>query len=271
MCGRWPENKLQEVYSARMVTNDDSPCGPNFSSSTTRVDQTASGWQATMRTKGVLAIFVKTPELSPVKTRLAEGIGKAKALQFYNHALNVTGALASHIRSELKGHLDVVWAVAELQGLDSDRWKEFGTVFQGEGSLGERLHTVYDKLLNQYDYVTFMGADSPHISSSEIVNGLTLTKKWQNEKFIIGETFDGGFYFFGGSKPLEKDVWTRVEYSSANTAQQLESGLDKFGGIEKIKKNFDIDTIEDLLRLSASKDILLPQQMSLIEWTRTFK
>lgn len=224
-----------------------------------------------MRVKGVLAIFVKTPELSPVKTRLAEGIGKANALQFYNQAVDVTAALARHIRSERTDHLDVVWAVAEEQGLDSDRWKEFGTVFQGEGSLGHRLHTVYDKLIIQYDYVTFIGADSPHISSSEIVNGLTLTKKWRNEKFIIGETFDGGFYFFGGSKPLGKDVWMSVEYSSERTALQLESALGKFGGIEKIEKNFDIDTIEDLLRLSEYKDILLPQQMILIDWTKTLK
>lgn len=224
-----------------------------------------------MRTKGVLAIFVKTPELSPVKTRLAEGIGKAKALQFYNKALDATVALVCHVRSELKDQLDLVWAVAEPQGLDSDRWKQFGTVFQGEGSLGERLHTVYDKLLNQYDYVCFMGADSPHISNSVITNGLTLTKKWRNEKFLIGETFDGGFYFFGGGKPLAKDVWTRVEYSMAHTAQQLESELERFGGVEKIEKNFDIDTIEDIRRLSECQDILLPQQTSLIEWSRLLK
>lgn len=224
-----------------------------------------------MSTKGVLAIFVKTPELSPVKTRLAGGIGKDSALRFYDQALDVTAALARHVKSELTDHLDVVWAVAEEYGLASNRWKEFGTVFQGEGNLGQRLHTVYAALLNQYDYVVFMGADSPHVSSIEIVNGLTLTKKWRNKKFIIGETFDGGFYFFGGSKPLPEDVWTSVEYSSEQTAQQLESVLEKFGDIEKIKKNFDIDTVEDLFRLSESTDILLPEQKSLIEWTRTLK
>ncbi|OQW47613.1 MAG: hypothetical protein A4S09_14975 [Proteobacteria bacterium SG_bin7] len=222
-------------------------------------------------TKGVLAIFVKTPELSPVKTRLAEGIGKTEAFQFYNQALDVTAALACHVRSELQGQLDVVWTVAELQGMDSNRWREFGTVFQGEGGLGERLHTVYDKLINQYDYVTFMGADSPHISVSEIVNGIKLTKKWRNEKFIIGETFDGGFYFFGGGKPLVKDVWTHVEYSSSHTAQQLEIALETYGGIEKIEKSFDIDTVEDLLRLHECKNNLLPEQKNFIEWTRTLK
>lgn len=223
-----------------------------------------------MSASGVLAIFVKTPELSPVKTRLADGIGKEDALLFYNQALDATAALARQVKSELAG-LDVVWAVAEEQGLVSNRWKEFGTVFQGEGSLGKRLHTVYSELLNQYDYVAFMGADSPHISSSKIMRGLTLTKNWRDEKFIIGETLDGGFYFFGGGIPLRKDAWVNVEYSSEHTAQQLELELGKFGGIEKIEKNFDIDTIEDLRCLSDCNDSLLPEQKRIIEWARTFR
>lgn len=85
-----------------------------------------------MSPNGVLAIFVKTPELSQVKTRLAAGIGQEGALLFYNRALEVTAALARQVKTELVD-LDVVWAVAEEQGLKSDRWKEFATVFQGEG------------------------------------------------------------------------------------------------------------------------------------------
>lgn len=223
-----------------------------------------------MSTRGILAIFVKTPELSPVKTRLAVGIGKEAALLFYNQALEATAALARQVQSEL-AELDVVWAVAEEQGQESHRWKEFGVVLQGEGSLGDRLHAVYAALTNQYDYVAFMGADSPHISSTEIVKGLTLTKKWKDEKFIIGETFDGGFYFFGGGKPLRKDAWLNVEYSSEHTAQQLELELVKFAGIEKIEKNFDIDTIEDLRCLSECNASLLPEQNRIIVWARSFR
>ena len=223
-----------------------------------------------MSTKGVLAIFVKTPEFSQVKTRLAAGIGQEGALLFYKQALEATAALSRQVKTELLD-LDVVWAVAEEQGLTSDRWIEFGTIFQGEGGLGQKLHTVYVELLSRYDYVAFIGADSPHIPSTEIVKALTLTKKWRNEKFIIGETFDGGFYFFGGGIPLSKNVWTNIEYSSERTAQQLELELKKFGSIEKVEKNFDIDTIEDLHSLSQCKAGSLPEQAKLIEWARSIK
>lgn len=223
-----------------------------------------------MRLKGALAIFVKTPEFSQVKTRLAAGIGQEGALLFYKQALEATAAFSRQVKVELVD-LDVVWAVAEEQALKSDRWKEFGSVFQGEGGLGQRLHTVYTELLSRYDYVAFIGADSPHISSNEILKALLLTKKWRSEKFIIGETFDGGFYFFGGGLHLPKSVWTNVEYSSERTSQQLELELKKFGEIEKVEKNFDIDTIEDLHSLSQCKTGLLPEQTRLIEWARAIK
>lgn len=223
-----------------------------------------------MSLTGILAIFVKTPEFSQVKTRLAAGIGQEGALLFYKQALEATAALSRQVKTELVD-LDVVWAVAEEQGLKSDRWIEFDTVFQGEGDLGQKLHTVYAELLRRYDYVAFIGADSPHIPSTEIVKALTLTKKWRNEKFIIGETFDGGFYFFGGGIPLPKNVWTNIEYSSERTAQQLELELEKFGGIEKIEKNFDIDTIEDIHSLAKCKNRSLPEQTKLIEWARSIK
>lgn len=223
-----------------------------------------------MRMKGALAIFVKTPEFSQVKTRLAAGIGQEGALLFYKQALEATAAFSRQVKAELVD-LDVVWAVAEEQALTSDCWKEFGSVFQGEGGLGQRLHTVYTELLSRYDYVAFIGADSPHISSNEILKSISLTEKWRNEKFILGETFDGGFYFFGGGIQLPKNVWTNIEYSSERTSQQLELELKKFGEIEKVEKNFDIDTIEDLHRLSQCKTSLLPEQNRLIEWARAMK
>ncbi len=223
-----------------------------------------------MSLTGVLAIFVKTPEFSQVKTRLAAGIGQEGALLFYKQALEATAALSRQVKIDL-ADLNVVWAVAEELGLKSERWKEFGTVFQGEGGLGQKLHTVYAELLSRYDYVAFIGADSPHIPSTEILKAIMLTKKYRNEKFIIGETFDGGFYFFGGGIPLPKNVWTNVEYSSERTAQQLELELKKFGSIEKVEKNFDIDTIEDLHSLSQCKTRSLPEQAKLIEWARSIK
>lgn len=223
-----------------------------------------------MSANGVLAIFVKTPEISPVKTRLAAGIGQANALLFYLQSIKATAALALKAKSELT-NLEVIWAVAEEEGLGSDRWKQFTTFSQGDGALGERLHRVYTHLLNRYDYVAFMGADSPHISSAAIANALRLTEKSRHQSFIIGETYDGGFYFFGGGKKLPRDVWLSVEYSTELTARQLKAQLQKFGGLEEIETNFDIDTIEDLHQLAKCKKTPLAEQNTIIEWARTLK
>ena len=114
-----------------------------------------------------------------------------------------------------------------------------------------------------------MGADSPHLASDELMQALRLIEKIRQDGFVIGETDDGGFYFFGGGKTLPKEVWLSVEYSSEHTAKQLESQLAQFGCVEKIQKTFDIDTIEDLRSLSRCRIRLLPEQAALIEWTRS--
>lgn len=221
-----------------------------------------------MRTRGVLAVFVKTPGLSPVKTRLAAKIGEKTALEFYNLALDATAALARQAKSELS-NWELIWAVAEEQGLISNRWREFGTVFQGSGGLGQRLHNVYDSLLRQYGCVAFMGADSPQIFSSKLVEALSRTAERRDQSFILGKTLDGGFYFFGGGISLPRNIWSDVEYSSSWTAQQLETNLRRVAPVESIDTSFDIDTIEDLQFLKKCNGNLMPEQINLINWVNT--
>ena len=54
------------------------------------------------------AIFVKTPGLSPLKTRLATGIGAAAATDWYRLAARATAAAVAQLPN-----LVAYWAVAE--------------------------------------------------------------------------------------------------------------------------------------------------------------
>lgn len=223
-----------------------------------------------MSLNGALAIFARTPELSPVKTRLTVSIGSVNAKKFYELSLIATQAVAKTLENSMD-NLKIYWAVAELTGLDAKRWESFPTVAQGVGDLGSRLNFVYQNLLKNHAYVCFIGSDSPHLTVEGLRDGVSLTVKNLKKKFVVGETLDGGFYFFGGSIPVPSSVWTDVEYSTDRTARQLITRLSAFADIEQIKKNFDIDTDEDLKRyinFSTNNGEFLQEQLDLIRWAQ---
>lgn len=224
-----------------------------------------------MKNKGALVIFVKTPEISPVKTRLATTIGEDLAIQFYKLSIKATRAVLKQVQLGLPS-LNIYWAVAEQVAVSNELWKDFSIIFQGDGDLGSRLNYTYRTLLEKHSFVCFMGADSPHIDLQSIIKAVQLTDINRKERFVIGETEDGGFYFYGGAQKLPEDVWLNVEYSSDKTSQQLEAGLRKYAGVELIQKSFDIDTYADLDRLGkVTKDQLVKEQIELIQWAQSFK
>lgn len=215
-----------------------------------------------------LAIFVKTPGISPVKTRLAASIGKKNAEEFYVNSLVVTADLA-RILKERFSNLDIFWAIAEEKSIDENIWQDFNRVYQGVGALGVRLANVYDQLKNDYEHVCFIGADSPHIPLSFFSEGIMKIAQGPKEKFIIGNTADGGFYFFGGSQKFPRESWEKIQYSTNKTSENLCEELIKYGFVEFIKESFDIDELKDLKKykgIDLNSDNLLIGQKSLIKW-----
>jgi glycosyltransferase A (GT-A) superfamily protein (DUF2064 family) len=218
-----------------------------------------------MRSGGALAIFVKTPGLSAVKTRLAASIGKELAGQFYSLSIDATKAVAQNVKDAVPD-LKVYWSVAEAEGLLSPIWRDFPCVPQGDGSLGARLGRVYEQLIQEHEYVCFIGADSPHLAVDDLNAAILEAKK--RSSFVLGETVDGGFYFFGGSAEIPRSVWESVEYSSGATSAQLKNALRPFGEVENVDEGFDIDTLNDLLvyQTYVVTPTLLPEQENVIAW-----
>jgi glycosyltransferase A (GT-A) superfamily protein (DUF2064 family) len=195
--------------------------------------------------KGIVAIIVKTPGFSPLKTRLAKSIGKDRAEEFYRLSVRSTEGYITRALQLVPG-LTATWAVAEVEGAEDSIWHAFATTVLSPGDLGHRLGRAYAYFLETYDYVLFVGADSPHVSGErlhEAVAGLA------NHSFSVGRTTDGGFYIFGGKVPVPLEKWTSVLYSQPDTAQQLEKTFASLGTFAEVKTEFDIDTVEDLATL----------------------
>jgi len=103
-----------------------------------------------------VAIFVKTPGLSPVKTRLAAGVGVEAATEFHRLAAASVAGVARACGEEIVPY----WAVAEQEALDAPAWRGFPTIWQGEGGLGARLDRIYATLLLRHGRVLLIGADA---------------------------------------------------------------------------------------------------------------
>ena len=106
-----------------------------------------------------VAIFVKSPELSPVKTRLWPGIGRAHAERL--HRASAATVCSVVTQASASGKVIGYWALAESAEASARLWPGLLHVEQGEGSLGERMAAVYRRLRQQHAAVILIGADAP--------------------------------------------------------------------------------------------------------------
>ena len=215
-----------------------------------------------------IAAFVKTPELSPVKTRLARDLGSEGALAFYRMSYrsveSVLEASRNTNRVEYRWHPH--WAVAEEAGLAS--WVGFPTIWQGEGGLGERLATIYHLLWQGHDAVFFVGADCPQIDLPTLE---TAAAELAESPFVMGPARDGGFYLFGSRVPVSKEIFQNVKYSADDTRDALIDGLAPLGETALIHPLTDVDhqgdlrTVLDEFSGVASQT---PAQVTLVNWLK---
>jgi uncharacterized protein len=216
--------------------------------------------------KAALAIFVKTPGLSPVKTRLAAGIGVTAALRFHQLAAAATAEVARACEPWLTPY----WAVAEADPAALTAWLGFVPLRQGHGELGERLHTVYARLQARHGSVLLIGADAPQLTVALLQHALSVLDE-ADTPFMIGPASDGGFWLFGGRVPLPREVWTRVRYSQPQAASELQRQLAPYGAIGAIGCLTDVDNAEDLPALRRALEALeapQPTQQKLLVWLK---
>lgn len=204
-----------------------------------------------------IAIFVKTPTLSPVKTRLAAGIGDNAAREFYHLSIEAIKEIVMKFEEA-----DPYWAVAEEKGLTDPLWLGFPPLHTGDGELGERQHYIYEYLLANYDRVLLIGADAPQISRDILEQAIIAL---DTNDFVIGPARDGGYYLFGGRVSTDRKIWTSVPWSTSMTRERFEAVLPSKPTHLPILT--DVDTEDDLQYIKAEmpKD-MSREQNQILEW-----
>jgi rSAM/selenodomain-associated transferase 1 len=217
---------------------------------------------ATIMSQKAIAIFAKTPSLSPVKTRLAKALGTDRAEKIYALCVDCTQETLQKFSAK-NPEWDIIWALAEENGLHNKFWinRPFEKIWTGEGDLGTRLYRVYDSLMNKYEAVILTGTDSPQLSVTDFINANDLLR--QNGS-VIGPAHDGGYYLFGDTVKIEKNKWENTPYSSDMTREEFLKLLDK--NVLPLDSKSDLDTKNDIqIILDEMPNTLNLAQKKLIE------
>ncbi len=225
--------------------------------------------------KTVIAVFCKTPGLSPIKTRLAAEIGKVYAEEFYWLSVTAIYEVLGEVKKRLGNRVEIYWALAEREALAHSLWGSYARIWTGDGSLGERIYYVFKQLFEKNDQVIIIGSDSPQITADYLIT--TIERLQQPDLHgVIGPCHDGGFVLFGSKHLIQKSIWTNVTYSRNDTLQQLITLLDKSEYQYHFNSTLgDVDQYNDLVLLQ--NDFLQmgakiqPKQLNLYHWIRTMQ
>lgn len=213
-----------------------------------------------------VAVFVKTPGHSALKTRLAAGLGTTLAAAFH---LRGAAAVAEVIetaaqRRALRGY----WAVAEEDAIAANAWVGFPPLAQGEGGLGARMARVHEALIERHGAALLVGADAPQIDPDALVRAAEWLES-DAPRLALGPARDGGFWLFGSNKTIEQTRWDSVEYGREDTAARFREALEGSGEWLRLGRLSDLDRAEDVPIVAAELAALanpLPRQRALAGW-----
>jgi glycosyltransferase A (GT-A) superfamily protein (DUF2064 family) len=196
-----------------------------------------------------LAVFVKTPGLSPIKTRLAATIGTDAALAVYRASLACVRAAVTEAAAA--GLLVPYWAVAEASGVG--HWRDWPALAQADADLGERMRLVHAELQARHGAAILLGADAPLVTAGLL--GAVVRALAGPPTRVIVPALDGGFVLLGANADLAGDPWSTVPYGAPDTTRQFLAAVGTGLPLVELPALPDLDEFADLAGIAARIDV----------------
>lgn len=191
-----------------------------------------------------LLVFVRQPEIGRVKTRLARGIGKRRALSVYTSLLKTTLALA---RAQARaGRVVEVWVAPGSRSRTFARTRGRGLTClpQPDGGLGRRLKKAFDRAwMNGARRVVAIGSDCPTLRRDHLEETFRCLRRLPA---VLGPAADGGYYLIGLSRPVPR-VFAAIPWGTERVLEATRRRLRAAGlRVRFLETLRDIDREEDL-------------------------
>ena len=186
-----------------------------------------------------IIIFVKNPILGHVKTRLAQGIGKEKALEVYKYLMAHTREVALDL--DVKRNL-----FYDTEIIANDNWSPaaFDKHLQSSGDLGNRMADAFEQSFEEgAQKVIIIGSDCQDLNSYIVKKAFEFLDK---SDVVIGPTFDGGYYLLGMNS-FHPELFEGVNWSTETVYKETIEICEKSNlTVQNLPVLSDVDYKEDL-------------------------
>jgi uncharacterized protein len=165
----------------------------------------------------LLMLFVRKPELGKVKTRLAQDVGDAKALEIYIKLLHHTHTITQALPADKQ-----VYYAGEIEQHDFWQKPVYQKRKQPEGDLGFKMEQAFATAFKDgYNAVIIIGSDCHELTQHIIEQAYDAL---QNHDVVIGPAKDGGYYLLG-MKVLHSELFRNKQWSTSSVLTDTLSDL----------------------------------------------
>ena len=190
-----------------------------------------------MKSKNLLLIFTRNPELGKAKTRLAKTVGDATALDIYKFLLAKTRDVSAKVHADKAVYYSVkirendIWDASIYQ-----KHQQFGA------DLGQRMqHAFQEGFKAGYEKVLIIGSDLYDLYSENIDHAFNML---DTNDVVLGPAEDGGYYLLGMNR-LHKSVFQNKEWGTATVRKNTLADLVN-QKVKLLETKNDIDVYEDI-------------------------
>ena len=191
------------------------------------------------KSKSLLIIFYRNPELGKVKTRLAASIGDAKAYSIYlllaEHTRNIVEKLMLH---KILYYTDFIDPEDNWSTAIDEKQLQLGN------DLGEKMETAFKTGFDSgYKSICIIGTDCLDLNTRTIKEAF---RKLSTHDVVIGPAVDGGYYLLGMNH-LHPVVFKNKDWGTNSVLSDTLHDL-KISGLSfwQLVTLNDIDRVEDL-------------------------
>ena len=199
-----------------------------------------------------ILLFLKAPVPGAVKTRLAQTLGAATAVEIYRQ---LVGTQLERLpdKCTLEIHYapaDAAAAFSEWLGHDHHYYPQPDT-----GNLGERIeHAISGAFQRGARTVLCIGGDCPSLHPQHLEEADEQLRSGQSD-LVLGPSPDGGYYLIG-LREAHPQLFKHIRWSSVHTMDDTLRNAKSIGlRTHSLEAMNDIDTIDDLLAAIAQEHL----------------